>query len=173
MAHDFENVNDLEDLNDDEIRELVENQLGEHNGIDPLDIEVTVEDGIVRLAGRVGTEEERRIADHVLTDVVGVSRLENELLVDPIRRGESPEAMAAHSSDESEHDGLLLGDRAVSLSPEAEHMDRDLDDMVTSSGTSDPHRATEMGAPWIPPERPTPEGMAGSNPEPPAMDEDH
>src|SRR5918912_4553053 len=99
MARDFEDIHDLDDLSDDELRDLVRNNLAAHKGLDPDDISVQVEDGVVHLAGRVGTETERRIAERVVTDVLGAEQVENEIVIDPIRRAESPEAIDDHLAD--------------------------------------------------------------------------
>ena len=77
MARDFENIHDLENLSDDELRELVRQRLAEHNALDPDDITVRVEAGTIVLAGRVGTDGERRIAEHVVPDVLGLTSVRN------------------------------------------------------------------------------------------------
>jgi hypothetical protein len=159
MARDYENLNDLGDLNDRELRDLVRSHLRDHNGIDPDDITVRVADGAVTLEGRVGTDAERRIAEHVLTDVVGLASVENNLVVDAIRRAESPLAMDDHLAEEDRTEGLMLGDRAVPFSPEAEHLaDGHEEDPM---GTTDVGKAIQEGA-WIPPESPTQEGLEGT-----------
>jgi hypothetical protein len=160
MARDYENLNDLEDLDDRELRDLVRAHLRDHNGIDPDDITVRVADGAVVLEGRVGTDAERRIAEHVLTDVVGLASVQNNLVVDAIRRAESPVAMDDHLAEENRTEGLMLGDRAVPLSPEAEHLADDVDSEL--SGTTDVGKSISDGAPWIPPESPTQEGLEGT-----------
>lgn len=170
MARDYENLSDLDDLNDDELRDLVRTHLRDHNGIDVDDITVRVADGAVRLEGRVGTDAERRIAEHVLTDVVGIATVHNNLVVDSLRRAESPMAIDDHLEDESRTGGLMLGDRPVPLSPEAEHLDEDLDTQL--SGTTDLGKAIAEGATWIPPESPTQEGIEGTD-RPGASGEDH
>ncbi|HEY9228903.1 MAG TPA: BON domain-containing protein, partial [Gemmatimonadaceae bacterium] len=71
MARDFENLHDLDDLDDDELRGLVRELLTAHQAIDIDDLTVQVENGRVCLGGRVGTDGERLIAEHVLTDIVG------------------------------------------------------------------------------------------------------
>ena len=71
MAHDFEDIHDIDDLNDDELRALVRSHLAADSAIDEQDISVVVEDGVVMLAGRVGTEAELQIAEHIVTDVLG------------------------------------------------------------------------------------------------------
>lgn len=173
MARDFEDMHDLHDLSDDEIRELVVSRLADHPGIDEQDIEVTVEDGVVHLQGRVGTEQERRVASRVLTDELGIEQTENELLVDPIRRAESPEAVDDHLADAEATEGLLLGDRPLPVEPEAEHLHDSSGEDVRAFGSTDVKRVIADAEPWIPPQRPTPEGLAGMDAEPPDLGEDH
>ena len=159
MARDFENVN-LDELDDQELRQLVREHLRDHNGIDSDDITVRIVEGEVVLEGRVGTDAERRIAEHVLTDVVGFASVQNNLVVDAIRRAESPMDIEEHLAEESRTEGLLLGDRPVPLSPEAEHLDEDLDAQL--NGTTDVGKAIVDGTAWIPPEAPTQEGLEGT-----------
>ena len=64
MARDYEDVNDIDDLSDDELRGLVREHLAGDSALDIDDITINVEDGHVILDGRVGTDEERRIAEH-------------------------------------------------------------------------------------------------------------
>lgn len=159
MAQDFDNTDDLEALTDEELHRLVRERFESERALDPLDLVVHVNDGRVTVSGRVGTEVERRIADHVLSDVIGLRNYENDLVVDPIRRAESPAAVDDHLADEAEHEGLLLGDRPVPMSPETEH--RADHKEAHLFGTSDVHEAIEQAAPWVPPESPTPEGAEG------------
>jgi hypothetical protein len=159
MARDFEDINDLDDLSDDELRGLVREHLDAHNALDIDDLTVRVENGTVILGGRVGTDGERLIAEHVVTDVVGFADVRNEIFVDATRRAISPEAIDEHLVDEERREGLLLGDRPVPISPETEDRDDDLDAQLF--GTTDVQQATEDGTPWIPPESPTPEGLTG------------
>ena len=171
MARDYEDIHDLDDLNDDELRELVRNHLRDHDGLDADDINVHVESGRVRLIGRVGTEGEMRVAEHVLTDVLGIAEVSNELVVDAIRRAEGPAAIDDHLADEAEREGVLLGERPLSHSPEAEHLEEDLDARLY--GTADVQQAIEDGTAWNPPTSPTPEGLSGTDAEPGAYGEDH
>ena len=90
MARDYENLHDVSDLSDRELRELVEQQLAENDGVDADNVTVIVEGGLVRLTGRIGTEEELRVAERVVSDVLGITRYVNELVVDPNRRDEEP-----------------------------------------------------------------------------------
>ena len=171
MARDFEDLHDTDDLSDDELRELVRTHLADNNGIDVDDISIRVEDGVVHLGGRVGTEAEMRIAEHVVTDTLGLVNVSNELVVDPIRRAVSPDAIDDHLADEDAHEGLLLGDRAVPLSPEVEEVRDDLDERLF--GTSDVQKSIADGASYTPPTSPTPEGLGGTDAGPGAMGEDH
>jgi hypothetical protein len=171
MARDFEDTHDLENLSDRELRDLVYTQLREHQGIDVDSIEVQVTEGVVHLTGRIGTEQERRVAEHVVTDVLGIQKFQNELVIDPIRRAESPEDIDEHIAQEERESGLLLGDRPVSVEPESESTVEDLD--AELYGTRDVGHAIEQGVPYVPPEAPTPEGLSGSDAELPDMGEDH
>ncbi|PYP79426.1 MAG: hypothetical protein DMD35_08360 [Gemmatimonadetes bacterium] len=171
MARDYEDLQNLDQLDDREIRDLVRERLAAHNGLDIDDIVVNVENGAIALSGRVGTEGERRIADHILTDVLGVQQFTNDLVVDPIRRAESPLDIDEHLEEEDRTSGLLLGDRAVPLSPEAEHLADDAD--ADLAGTSDVQDAIEGAASWNPPESPTQEGMSGTDAAPEDFGEQH
>src|SRR6185503_8516637 len=161
MADDFDNSDEIQNLSDDELKRYVLDVLASEKAFDVNDITVDVKGGAVRLSGRVGTEEELRIIDHVLTDVIAVRTLDNEIFVDEIRRAQSPEAIDEHLADEEEHAGLMLGDVPRPFSPEAEHLaDRAADDV---GGTYDVQDAIEGAEPWIPPESPTPEGVSGQD----------
>ena len=166
MAHerDYENMHDIDELDDRELRDLVREQLAEHTALDIDDITVTASQGSVTLAGRVGTEGERRVAEHVLTDVLGIVEFTNELVIDPLRRAESPIDIDEHLADEESRSGTLLGDVAVSLSDESEHLaDSAREDL---EGTTDYQQVMEEGMTWNPPDSPTPEGLSGSDARP-------
>src|SRR5688500_3523189 len=155
MARDFENIHDIDDLSDDELRDLVRDWLGEQAGVDSDSITVDVEDGMVTLGGRVGTEAELRVAEHLVTDSLGITNLTNEIVVDSLRRAESPAAVDDHLVDEEAHSGLLLGDRARQLSDEVASVEEDED--AELFGTSDLGSAIAHGTAWSPPMSPTPE----------------
>ena len=171
MAHDYEDIHDLDDLSDDELRELVRDHLREHAGIDVDDISVHAREGRVTLSGRVGTEGELRIAERVLTDTLGIAEVDNQLVVDSVRRAVSPEAIDDHLADEDAHSGLLLGDTPSSVPPETTQLAEDLD--AELFGTVDLQKAMEDGVSYEPPTRPTPEGMDGTESGPGVMGEDH
>lgn len=157
MANDYSNLHDPSELDDTELRDLVREQLAEQQGLDIDDITVRAADGHVTLSGRVGTDGEMRVADHVLSDVLGLTEYTNELYVDSNRRAESPLAMDDHLADEEARSGTLLGDIAVPLSDESEHLaDVNNDD---EGGTADYQKVMEDGMTWNPPSGPTPEGM--------------
>ena len=173
MARDYEDLFDLDDLGDDELQSLVRDRLADYATLDADSILVRAEDGVVYLTGRIGTEEERRIADHVLTDVLGITEFENNLVVDPIRRDEEPQAIDDHIADQGARDEDLLGTAPdnAQANPETEHLEEDLDAHLY--GTTDLQSAIERGTAWVPPDRPTPEGLAGMEPDTDSLREDH
>lgn len=171
MESDFENSADIANLSDRELRQLVRDRLDDHEGIDPEDITVVVRNGVLNLSGRVGTDAELRVADHVITDQLGIVEYENELVVDPIRRATSPAAIDDHNADETAHEGLLLGDRPLSLSPEAEHLEENI--LAEVEGTADVQKSIEGAIPWVPPESPTPEGHSETDSPPRGYGEEH
>jgi hypothetical protein len=163
MARDYEDIDDIDDLDDDELRDVVREHLAADNALDIDDITVRVEDGTVILEGRVGTDGEKLIAEHVVSDVLGIQEYRNDLFVDPTRRADSPEAVDEDLVDEDRREGLLLGDRAIPISPETEGVQDDPDHELY--GTTDVGHAIEDGTPWIPPESPTPEGFVNDRDE--------
>jgi hypothetical protein len=171
MARDFEDIHNLDALNDGDLKALVLEHLAENRAIDVDDINVHVEKGRVRLIGRIGTEMEYRIAERELTDVLGLTNVSNELVVDPIRRAESAQAIDDHLAEEEENEGLLLGDKAVPIDTEAEFLEEDLDARLY--GTTDVQRSIADGTPWNPPTSPTPEGAFGDDAPPSVLGDDH
>jgi hypothetical protein len=156
MQHDFEDIFDTEHLDQDELKRLVRETLRENRSIDPLDITVHVRDRKVILTGRVGTDAEKRIAERVVGDRIGLTNVESQLVVDPIRRATSPEAADESVSDDEAHEGLLLGEAAEQHSDTSDHLAPNQADELL--GTVDRTEAVEDGVPWVPPESPTPEG---------------
>ncbi len=157
MARDFEDIYRLDELSDEELRALVRDQLADYDTVDADNILVTAANGEVVLAGRVGTEEERRIAERILADVIGLKRYRNDLVVDEIRRDEEPEAVDDHLANAREGSGEPIGQRPDNVDDEAEHLDEDLN--ARMFGTHDVQSAIERGTAWIPPDEPTPEGF--------------
>jgi hypothetical protein len=173
MARDYEDFSSIEDLDDDELRQLVRDRLAEHPDLDPDDIEIEVENGMVRLGGRVGTEAELRIAEHVLTDVIGVLEFDNGLVVDAIRRVETSLDPEEHLQAEARSAGTLFGEMAEQESPEVDQNrgDEDLDERMF--GTTNYQDAVAHGTTYIPPESPTQEGQRGTDAGPAELSEDH
>lgn len=165
MEKDYEDIRDTEDLSDNELRALVRDTFDQQVAFDPDDVEVSVRSGIVSLSGRVGTEEELRIVEHMVTDVVGIKGVRNGLFVDPIRRAESPEAIDEHLVDEEMHEGLLLGDTPRPEDPDGDHPRENT--RAELFGTADVQQSISEGIPWNPPDGPTPEGTVGSEDVPP------
>jgi len=160
VEKDYEDIRDIDHLTDNELRALVRDEFETQLAFDPDDVDVSVSSGVVRLSGRVGTEEELRIVERVATDVVGIERFKSELVVDPIRRAESPEAIDEHLVDERLHEGLLLGDSPRPEDPEATHLHENI--RAELFGTTDVQQSIEGAIPWNPPDGPTPEGVEGS-----------
>jgi hypothetical protein len=69
---------------DARILEDVHERLTEHGGVDPSDVEVSVENGEVRLTGTVEDRETKRLVERVAESVAGVRDVHNELR---LRRG--------------------------------------------------------------------------------------
>src|SRR5688572_14752361 len=157
MADDYDNTDEIANLSDDELRTLVRTELRAQKAFDADDITVNVRDGHVSVSGRVGTEVELRVVDHVLTDLIGLKDAENLLVVDDIRRAESPEPIDEHLEDEDERSGILLGDNPGQQTAESEHLARER--QLNPRATHDVTEAIEEAEPWIPPEGPTPEGL--------------
>lgn len=171
MARDYEDIRDLDGLSDDELRGLVHDQLVAHSGVDDRDVTVVVDDGTVVLQGRVGTDAERRIAEHVVTDVIGIVSVRNELVVDPTRRAHTSLDPEAHRAEELETEGLLLGDTPPQQADTVAETQTTVDEGVF--GTTDVQKTIATGEPWIPPTRPTPEGMRGTDADLGSLSEDH
>jgi hypothetical protein len=161
MARDYEDIDDIDDLDDDELRALVRQALAESDSLDIDLVAVRVESGHVTLAGRVGTDEERRVADHIVSDVLGIEEYENDIVVDATRRATAPEAADEQLDSDDRREASLLGERPVPLSPEHESRTEEIDEELY--GTTDVQHAIEEGTPWIPPEGPTPEGRDGDS----------
>ncbi|HEV2017771.1 MAG TPA: BON domain-containing protein [Gemmatimonadaceae bacterium] len=171
MEKDYEDIDGIDELTDGELRALIRDRLEEQVAFDPNDVEVAVRGGVVRLSGRVGTEQELRIVEHVVTDLVGIKEVKNDLVVDPIRRAESPVPIDEHLVDEELHEEILLGDRPRPEDPEAEHLHEDIRGELF--GTTDVQESIEEGIPWNPPDGPTPEGEFGPDAPPNVMNDDH
>jgi hypothetical protein len=173
MARDYEDFSSIDDLSDDELRDLVRDRLAEHPTIEIDEISVFVESGTIRLEGRVGTEAELRLADHVLTDMVGVASFDNQLLVDANARDETPMDIEDHLQAERDTAGTLIGEMPPQETDEVVQArgDENLDERMF--GTTNYQDAVAHGTAYIPPESPTPEGMRGTDAGPAEYGEDH
>ena len=173
MARDYEDFSSIDDLDDDELRQLVRDRLADHPDLDPDDITVIVDQGTVRLEGRVGTEAELRMADHVLTDVVGVVDYDNSLVVDALRRVETPLDIDDHLDAERENSGSIFGEMPEQDEPTVVEArgDENLDQRMF--GTTNYQDAVAHGVPYEPPESPTQEGISGTDAGPGEYGEDH
>jgi len=160
VEKDYEDIRETDDLSDNELRAQIRDTFDQQLAFDPNDVDIVVRSGVVTLSGRVGTEEELRIIDRVLSDIVGVKSVRNNVFVDPIRRAESPEPIDEHLVDEQLHEGLLLGDTPRPEDPEAQHLRENI--RAELFGTADVQQSISGAIPWNPPDGPTPEGTEGS-----------
>ena len=173
MARDYEDIHDIDDLNDDELRQLVREHLAANNFVDADDIVVRVESGVVHLEGRVGTDGQLRVAERLVTDLLGIQTVENELVVDPLRRTESPEDIDEHVVAQDREVGLLLGDYPPQDTDDVVQARGDEDAQERALGTTDVQDAIAHGTAYIPPTSPTPEGLSGRDAGEGAYGEDH
>jgi hypothetical protein len=157
MAGDFEDVHDIDIMDDGELRDLIIQELGEYSQIDPDLVEVSVEGGAVTLSGRVGTEQELQQIEHVVTDVLGIERVNNEIVIDELVRAEAPEAADDAVALEREAQPML-GKRPDNVEDSAAHLVENLEGEMY--GTQDVQQATEEGLSWEPPEGPVQEGTS-------------
>ena len=169
-AHDYENTHDIDELDDHELRELVREHLAAQPALDIELITVSVNDGAITLSGRVGTDGERRIAEHVITDTLGIMEFTNDIVVDVLSRAESPMDIDAHLADEEIRSGALLGDAPGQRADTDDRSPRGADD---DAGTADYEKMMGEGLTWNPPSGPTPEGMRGSDAGPEDLGERH
>ena len=160
MARDYEDLHNIEELDDNELRELVREQLREHAGLDIAEITVQAREGKVTLSGRVGNEGESRVAEHVLTDVLGIEDYQNDLVVDQLARAHNPEAADDSVAENEERSGGFRGDVEVSMTDESAHLADGADDDL--AGTSNYQKVMEDGLTYNPPSSPTAEGESDS-----------
>jgi BON domain-containing protein len=170
VEKDYEDVHGIDELSDNELRALIRDTFDQQVAFDASDVDISVRSRAVTLSGRVGTEQEYRVAERTVSDIIGLANVRNDMVVDPIRRAESPEPIDEHLVDEEIHEGLLLGDRPSNESPEAEHLREDL--RAELFGTTDVQESISGAIPWNPPDGPTPEGREGSEDSPSELREE-
>jgi hypothetical protein len=69
---------------DERIREDVNERLARHPDLDPSEVDVTVENGVVKLSGIVEDRREKRLVEDIIEDIMGIDDIDNHLKV---RRG--------------------------------------------------------------------------------------
>lgn len=144
MTRDYENVDGLESMSDQELAERIRQEFRDTPALDPDLVDVRVEEGRVTLTGRVGTEGELQVFEHVVTDVLGIKEIVNEIVVDELVR-----ATASEAADTTER-------RADRTSDTAEHLQADI--AAEQFGTDDVGEAIERGHTYEPPPGPIQEG---------------
>ncbi len=154
MADDYERIFDVDNLSDGELRDLVYQQLREYPDLDPDLVDVNVRAGVVKLSGRVGTEQELQEIEHVITDLLG-AQVSNELVIDELVRGERADAADEALAEQLEIDPQL-GTGAERTEDSAKHLLGDL--AAEMYGTHDPQEAVQDGLSYDPPDRPVQEG---------------
>jgi hypothetical protein len=156
MARDYEDIDAIDSLPDDDLRELIAQRLSDGSDYDAERVEIRVEDGHVFLEGRVGTEQELQIIEQVVTNVRGDGEeVTNDIVVDALVRGERAEAADDAAVEDMQADPVL-GEGAHRTSDTAAHL---LDDEAHDlHGTRDPTEAIERGFSYNPPDGPVQEG---------------
>lgn len=154
-TRDFGDIFDVEDMSDEELRQLIVQQLREYPNLDADWIDVQVDDGFVTLSGRVGTDAEVQVAEKVIAEVLGIESFSNELIVDELHRPFLPEAVDEATAAEAELDDHF-GGPSGQQSDTAEHLQEDLEG--EAYGTRDMGKAILEGMTYIPPDRPIPDG---------------
>ena len=152
MARDYDDLYDIPNLDDGELKELVLQELREYPDIDVDLVEVNVDGGQVRLSGRVGTEQEVQTVEHVVTDLLGVERVRNELVIFDAVRGERSEAADDALIEDMEADPQYsVGPGPGQTSDTAQHLVEDLE--AEHFGTHNAQEAVERGTSYEPPDR--------------------
>jgi hypothetical protein len=102
---------------DERIREDVSDRLMTHPDVDATDIEVHVAHGIITLTGSVADRHQKRIADFVAEDVVGVDDVHNQLTVrhgfwSSVAGRRAPERGPARESESATGEASAIAGRA-------------------------------------------------------------
>lgn len=159
MAPDFEDLYDIEDMDDEELRELILQELEEYPELDPDLLDVSVENGHVIIEGRVGTEQEAQQVEQLVTDVLGIGEFTNGMVVDELVRGQysdDPEEAAVEDEEVEDQLGEPKGDEEQ-VTESSDHLEEDL--AGDAYGTHDVQDAIEKGQSYEPPDRPLQMGV--------------
>lgn len=155
MPEDYENAINVDQMDDDDIRTLIRQELDEAEKFDVDLVDVTVREGHVSVAGRVGTEGERQHVEQTLGRI-GVQNYQNDVVVDEnIRARRADAADTARAEDDAAQ--AALGESGKSTSDTAEHLQPD--DRGDMYGTRDMKKAIEEGKSYSPPDGPMQEGI--------------
>lgn len=146
---------DLENMTDDEVRQVIIQRFDEYPNIDTDDVDVAVRDGRVTLSGRVGTDAEVEVATSILDDILGLDDFENELVVDELRRDKAPAAADDAVAQDLETDDQI-GEPLDQQTDTAEHLQENLE--TDTYGTHDVGTAVRDGTSYSPPDRPVGDG---------------
>jgi hypothetical protein len=146
-----EDAYELESMSDDEVEDLIREALDEYSELDPSDLEIRVTDGQVSIGGRVGTDAEYQVVEQVLSEVIGIEEISNDIVVDASARTQQDDAADVANA---ELYGTPRGQRGGANRTEdsAAHL---LDDTGAEQfGTSDMGEAIERGYSYNPPDTP-------------------
>lgn len=152
---DFSDPLDITTLDDDELYDVVMDALRGHPELDVGWMEVRVADGAVTLEGRAPTDGAVQVAEKVIVDLLGVERFTNHLVVDETIADDAPLAADDFAARDDEVDEQL-GEPDGLQSDTAAHLTEDLD--AAQFGTRDVQEAISDGVPYVPPDRPVPDG---------------
>ncbi|MGH7554270.1 MAG: BON domain-containing protein [Longimicrobiales bacterium] len=155
MPRDYEDVDGLDSMDDEELRERIVEEFADYPELDMDLVEIEVERGQVKLTGRVGTEAELQEFEHIVTDVLGIPDVWNEIVVDGLVRATNPEAADEAAVQHALEQGATGGgeDRTTDT---AEHLM--IDTAAEQFGTDAVGEAIERGYSYEPPNHPIQEG---------------
>ncbi|HUF12827.1 MAG TPA: BON domain-containing protein [Longimicrobiales bacterium] len=155
MAKGYDDVYDVDAMDDGELRDLIVQLLGDEPAVDVAGVDVAVRDGLVRVSGRLGTEDEADAVERILVERLGVDRLENDLVIDELVRPTLSEGAddASVQAERGRYERITRGDRT---DPEAEHLMEDVEGDLY--GTEDLQKAIDQGESYTPPDAPHEEG---------------
>jgi hypothetical protein len=158
MARDFEDISDIENMSDEELTDLVREQLEEYPDLDASRVDIVAADGAITLSGRVGTEAELQSIGRVLTDVIGIERVSNDLVVDANTRVQHDDAADVANAEVYGRPRGLRGGANRTEDTAAHLLD---DEGAEQFGTGDVGEAIERGYSYNPPINPVQEGHEG------------